>query len=77
MLKAREIRERQGKSLEDVVRLTSISAGHLSRFETGVARLSQEKLQELAATLGVTIDELLAPAEPAAAVASTKEEMSV
>lgn len=59
MLNARTIRQKQDKSLEDVVRLTSISAGHLARFEKGTAGLSTEKLQELARVYGVTIDDLL------------------
>lgn len=59
MLKAKAIRKAKDKSLEDVVRLTSISAGHLYRFERGEARLSQDKLIELAHALDCTIDELL------------------
>lgn len=65
MRRARRIREECGMSLEDVTRETSISAGHLARFERGVANLGTQKLLELSRVLKTPIDELLTEAEPA------------
>jgi transcriptional regulator with XRE-family HTH domain len=59
--RARSIRLDRGYTIEDVVRRTSIGAGHLSRFERGIAELSITKLQELARLYNVSIDALVAP----------------
>lgn len=72
MLKARAIREGLGLSLTDVVRETAIGLINLSRFEREMQNLGIERLKELAALYSekagrrVTIDELVAEAEPAA-----------
>jgi len=67
MRKARQIRESRALTLDDVHRLTSITSGHLGKFERGEVGLSIEKLMELRDLYGCTIDDLLDPAEPAPA----------
>lgn len=47
MLKSKEIRERLGLTLLDVYQGTGILPSHVSQFENGKARLSQEKLVKL------------------------------
>lgn len=64
MRQARKIRETGGLSGTDVVRATSISLSHLLRFELGQVGLGLDKLTELAALYGCTIDVLVAEAEP-------------
>jgi len=67
MRNARRVRERLGLGLETVVRQTSLGLGHLQKFEVGKSGMGIDKLQELAAFYGCTIDELVADAEPVAA----------
>ncbi len=68
MKNARRLREGLGLSQPDVMRATGIDHSHLSKFERGEARLSQENLQALAGLYGCKIDDLLAEGpEPVAA----------
>lgn len=70
MLRARQIREEKGLSLEAVVRQTSIGVSNLGRFERGLEHLGLDKLKELAAFYECTIDELVAEVTPQEAPAA-------
>jgi transcriptional regulator with XRE-family HTH domain len=57
----RELRVDRGLTLEAVAARASIDLSTLSRLESGKRRLALDHLPVLAAALGVTADELLAP----------------
>lgn len=59
----REIRVRQGRTLDDVASGAGIDVSTLSRLESGKRRLALDHLPRLAAALGVSTDDLLS--EPA------------
>ena len=55
----RELRARQGLTLDDVASRAQIDVSTLSRLESGKRRLALDHLPRLAAALSVTTDELL------------------
>src|SRR5690606_38633495 len=57
----RELRVKRGLTLEAVARRASIDVSTLSRLESGKRRLALDHLPALAAALGVSADDLLAP----------------
>jgi transcriptional regulator with XRE-family HTH domain len=57
----RELRAERGLTLETVASRAAIDVSTLSRLESGKRRLSLDHLPALAAALGVTADDLLAP----------------
>ena len=61
----RELREQAGLSLEEVGRQAGMAASTVSRLESGTRRLTLGHLPPLARALGISVDELLAPAERA------------
>jgi transcriptional regulator with XRE-family HTH domain len=61
----RELRAERGLTLEAVASLASIDVSTLSRLESGKRRLALDHLPALAAALGVTADDLLAPRQRA------------
>ena len=58
----RGLREERGLSLDEVAAAAGMSPSTLSRLETGKRRLAVDHLAPLARALGVSVDELLAPA---------------
>jgi transcriptional regulator with XRE-family HTH domain len=56
-----ELRVERGLTLEAVASRASIDVSTLSRLESGKRRLALDHLPALAAALGVTADDLLAP----------------
>ena len=59
----RELRAERGLTLEAVASRASIDVSTLSRLESGKRRLALDHLPALAAALGVSTDDLLAPAQ--------------
>lgn len=59
----REERKAKGLTLEEMAELTGISWQTLQRYETGVRRITLEKLGEIAASLGVSTASLVRDAE--------------
>lgn len=59
-LRVRAARIRQGVSLRALSRDLDVSPGTMSQVETGKTRLSVVRLQQIAAALGITTDEVLA-----------------
>jgi transcriptional regulator with XRE-family HTH domain len=57
----RELRGERGLTLEAVASRASIDVSTLSRLESGKRRMALDHLPALAAALGVTADDLLAP----------------
>ena len=57
----RELRAERGLTLEAVASRAAIDVSTLSRLESGKRRLALDHLPALAAALGVTADDLLAP----------------
>jgi transcriptional regulator with XRE-family HTH domain len=57
----RELRTERGLTLEAVASRAAIDVSTLSRLESGKRRLALDHLPALAAALGVTADDLLAP----------------
>src|SRR6476646_10931381 len=55
----RELRHRQGLTLQDVATRAQIDVSTLSRLESGKRRLALDHLPRLAAALSVSTDELL------------------
>jgi len=55
----RELRHRQGLTLQDVATRAQIDVSTLSRLESGKRRLALDHLPRLAAALSVSIDDLL------------------
>lgn len=55
----RELRTRQGRTLDDVASQAGIDVSTLSRLESGKRRLALDHLPRLAAELGVSTDELM------------------
>lgn len=72
MRNARQIREDNNLTLEDVARRTSVRFSHLAAFERGEVGMGLEKMQELAAFYGCTLDELVAETPALGAGASEK-----
>jgi len=60
----RELRTQRGLTLQQVAERASIDESTLSRLEAGRRRLALDHIPALAAALGVTSDELLAPRLP-------------
>jgi transcriptional regulator with XRE-family HTH domain len=56
----RSLRAARGWTLDDLARLSNISASTISRIETGHRRLAIDNLADLARALETTVDELLA-----------------
>lgn len=61
----RELRTRQGMTLDDVASRAGIDVSTLSRLESGKRRLALDHLPRLAAALAVSTDELLGTQESA------------
>jgi transcriptional regulator with XRE-family HTH domain len=61
----RELRAERGLTLEAVASRASIDVSTLSRLESGKRRLALDHLPALAAALGVSADDLVAPRQPA------------
>jgi transcriptional regulator with XRE-family HTH domain len=57
----RQLRTERGLTLQQVADAASLDISTLSRLESGKRRLAIDHLPGLAAALGVTVDELLAP----------------
>jgi transcriptional regulator with XRE-family HTH domain len=60
----RQLRTERGLTLRQVADAASLDVSTLSRLESGKRRLAIDHLPGLAAALAVSVDELLAPAEP-------------
>jgi transcriptional regulator with XRE-family HTH domain len=60
----RELRTQRGLTLQQVAERASIDESTLSRLEAGRRRLALDHIPALAAALGVSSDELLAPRVP-------------
>jgi quercetin dioxygenase-like cupin family protein/DNA-binding XRE family transcriptional regulator len=60
----RELRTRQGLTLQEVAARANIDLSTLSRLEAGKRRLALDHLPALAAALGVSADELIGPQPP-------------
>lgn len=58
----RQLRTDRGLTLQQVADAARLDVSTLSRLESGKRRLAIDHLPELAAALGVSVDELLAPA---------------
>ncbi|MEJ8850066.1 helix-turn-helix transcriptional regulator [Variovorax rhizosphaerae] len=65
---ARDLRRRQGMTLEVVANHIDVSKGHLSRFERGEKALSVSVLMRLSKVLGVSVATLLGEAPQAGIV---------
>jgi transcriptional regulator with XRE-family HTH domain len=55
----RELRTRQGRTLDDVASQAGSDVSTLSRLESGKRRLALDHLPRLAAALGVSVDDLI------------------
>lgn len=68
----RELRTRQGRTLEEVASRAQLDVSTLSRLESGKRRLALDHLPRLAAALGVSTDDLLRePEHPDPRIRST------
>lgn len=58
-LRARDLRKKQGKTLDQIADASDLSKGHLSRFERGEKALSVASLLRLASALEVSVGMLV------------------
>jgi transcriptional regulator with XRE-family HTH domain len=62
LLKIKEIRKEKGISSAELARAAKITPVSMSRYENGKRKLTIAKAAEIAAALGVTVDELIGKA---------------
>lgn len=62
MLQIKAIREKRGMTAAELARKVKTTPVSISRYETGKRKLTITKAAEIAAALGVTIDELIGKA---------------
>jgi transcriptional regulator with XRE-family HTH domain len=62
LLKIKEIRKEKGISSAELARAVKITPVSMSRYENGKRKLTIAKAAEIAAALGVTVDELIGKA---------------
>lgn len=70
----RAARESAGVSLRGLARTIGVSAATMSHLETGKARLSVVRLNQIAVTLGRSVDDILSPAPPVGSLPAPRPE---
>lgn len=61
MSKLREIRNKNGLSIEEAAKKLGISAGYLSQIELGQRQVSEERAIQIAALYNITKEEIFLP----------------